>query len=90
MALNPLNINSYTLYNNGANTATINSIVFDTPGQIQQYVDLTPFGGVWSGDSEFTDDTTIESTTRTYVSGSPFYSGYVSHNAPIDYDLVDY
>ena len=90
MPLNPTNINTYTIYNNGAVTATINSIVFETPGQIQQYIDLSPFGGPWTGSTEFSDDTTVESTTKTYVSGSPFYSGYVSHNAPFDRTYVGF
>lgn len=60
-------VKNFTLSNVSATTATLNQLIFVTPGGLQHVADVSAFGGYLSGETAFTGNVSFPVETATYV-----------------------
>ena len=75
----------FTIENRSSTTdANINSIEVSDDPNVLHHSNFSNFGGDFTGDTDNTDNTTIITKNKTYVTGSPLRKLYQSDTSPID------
>jgi len=74
----------YTIQNLSTDTsADIRSVTFVDQSGIAHHSDFSNFGGIFTGNTNHTPNTTVQTRSKTYVTGSPLRKTFVSDTRPI-------